>query len=608
VGTTVERRFPSPFEITAPKGAEGWESMYPPYLLFSEENRDWEEGAFWFLDSLHRPEVEIPFDTIVHEAYIMAASELATRTLAVPVANGYVPRVLNGRLYLTVVPVLDDAVIQERVPAYTARAGYYFEHWNDIFDKWRGKLESVIAELKAIDVPRLPHLEDESVVTDARGYSTGHLLLSAYNRIVDNVFLVYQYHFELLILGYTAYLNLHMFCKQAFPGISDQAVANLASGADILMFRPDDEVKNLARLARDLRLESRIRADRQPREIVEELRGDPQGRAWAAAFDGVQDPWFHFSTGTGLYHHERAWVDDLTVPWTALRGYLDRLERGESLDRPVDEVLARRERLTAEYRGLLSTEEDRTAFDQNVGLARLVAPYVEDHNFYIEHRHHTTFWNKIREFGDRLVELGQVEDRDDLFYLNRWEVGQALYNGVCGWSAPTSPTRHRHWKSMVAGRKEIVEALRRWPGEPVLGPVPADIQEPFTIMLFGITNERVDEWLRGAEDGAKEIRGIAGSPGVVEGTARIILSPDQLAEVEEGEILVCPVTAPSWGAVFGRIKATVSDMGGIMCHSAIVSREYGLPCVVGTGRATQAIRTGDQIRVDGDNGVVTLLS
>ena len=60
--------------------------------------------------------------------------------------------------------------------------------------------------------------------------------------------------------------------------------------------------------------------------------------------------------------------------------------------------------------------------------------------------------------------------------------------------------------------------------------------------------------------------------------------------------------------MFGRIKATVSDAGGIMSHTAIVSREYGLPCIVGTGRGTQVIRTGDRVRVNGDTGVVTVLS
>ena len=78
---------------------------------------------------------------------------------------------------------------------------------------------------------------------------------------------------------------------------------------------------------------------------------------------------------------------------------------------------------------------------------------------------------------------------------------------------------------------------------------------------------------------------MAASPGVVEGRARVVTHADQLGDVQEGEILVAPITAPSWGPIFGRIKATVTDIGGMMSHAAIVCREYGLPAVTGTGGA-----------------------
>ena len=608
MSVTTEKRFPSPFAVPTPEGAEGWESMYAPYILFSEENRGWEDGTFWFYDSLHRPEVEVPFDTIVHEAWFMAASANVSRIFAVPAANGYASRILNGRLYIAPLPVTPD-VIEERVPVFMERAGQYYGRWPEIYEQWTGKMESVIAEMRAIEIPHLPWREDASVVTGARGYSTGHTLLTAYNRIVDNVLLTYHYHFELLVLGYGAYLNLFQFCKQAFPGMDEQTVANLAAGADILLFRPDDEVKKLAHRALQLGIADRLRADEKPERIVEGLREDPTGREWVAAFDAAQDPWFHYSTGTGLYHHERSWIDDLGVPFAALRGYMDRLERGEAIDRPTDDIIERRDRLANEYRALLPSAEDRAAFDQNVELARMVAPYIENHNFYIEHRHHTHFWNKMRDIGDRMAEGGLLEDRDDLFYLNRWEVGQALHDLVTNWAAYNSiPMRKRLWQSTISRRKEIIDVLRKWDPVPALGPMPEVIDEPFMIMLYGLTTERVSAWLDGSEDGERELRGVAASAGVVEGAARVIFSPDEIPSVEEGEILVCPITAPSWGPVFGRIKATVSDLGGIMSHAAIVSREYGLPAVVGTGRGTRAIRTGDLLRVDGDRGVVTFLS
>ena len=136
--------------------------------------------------------------------------------------------------------------------------------------------------------------------------------------------------------------------------------------------------------------------------------------------------------------------------------------------------------------------------------------------------------------------------------------------------------------------------------------MPDAITEPFTIILWGITPERVEEWLAdSATDGV--LRGIPASPGVVEGTARVVLDVNQLAELQAGEILVARTTTTSWTPVFGTIAAAVLDVGGVMCHAAIVAREYSLPAVVGTGTGTTHIRTGDRIRVDADRGVVTIL-
>jgi len=87
----------------------------------------------------------------------------------------------------------------------------------------------------------------------------------------------------------------------------------------------------------------------------------------------------------------------------------------------------------------------------------------------------------------------------------------------------------------------------------------------------------------------------------------VLLRADQLGELADGEILVAPVTSPSWTPVFHRIAGAVLDTGGIMCHAAIVAREYGLPAVVGTGIGTKRIRTGDRVRIDADAGTVTIL-
>ena len=105
-------------------------------------------------------------------------------------------------------------------------------------------------------------------------------------------------------------------------------------------------------------------------------------------------------------------------------------------------------------------------------------------------------------------------------------------------------------------------------------------------------------------DNGNTLKGVAASGGIVRGKARVVNTGDDLDAIEPGEILVCRITAPSWAPVFTKIAAAVSDIGGIMAHTAIVSREYGLPAVVGTGFATQRIATGQLIEVNGDDGVV----
>jgi pyruvate,water dikinase len=127
-----------------------------------------------------------------------------------------------------------------------------------------------------------------------------------------------------------------------------------------------------------------------------------------------------------------------------------------------------------------------------------------------------------------------------------------------------------------------------------------------TIMLWGVTTERVRSWA-GQQSGGHVLNGAAASAGTVEGVARVVRSVDEIGQVRDGEVLVCGSTSPAWAPIFTKIAATVTDVGGVMSHAAIVAREYGLPAVVGTGRATADIRTGQRVRVDGAAGVVTIL-
>ena len=604
-----DSRFPSPLEVTVPPECEGWEELYPPHVLFAEDRRAFEESRFWFQDAVHYAEPFHPFDTMLAFSMTAHFSQTSARRFAVPTSLGLEQRVLGGYVYLSPNSITDEAVIAARAELFAVRGGYYYEHWDELDRQWRDKVQAEIRELEALEVPGLPEVEDEALVTGGGGVSSGDRLLVAYDRLLEGFDRVCDYHFELMNLGYGAYLALYELCQGAFPDISDQAIAKMVAGIDVVALRPDDELKRLAVRAVELGVGTQVRAARDEAELTTALAKTAAGELWLAEYEQAKDPWFYFSYGNGLYHHHRSWIDDPTLPIAMIGSYVARVQAGEDIHRPQAAVLAERDRITDEYRALLS-EQARDVFDRQLALARTVFPHIEDHNFYIDHWSHAVLWNKVREFGALLSEHAFLADPEDVFFLRYEEVRSALEELRLHWSAGGAgvPRGPAYWPPVVARRKTIHQALRRWAPPPALGQAPDAVTEPVTIMLWGITTERVHEWLRESGKLTDTIRGIAGSPGIVEGIARVIFDVEQLADLQDGEILVAPFTSTSWTPVFGRISGAVTDAGGVMCHAAIVAREYGLPAVLGAGSATKRIATGDRIRVDADNGTVTLIA
>jgi pyruvate,water dikinase len=194
-----------------------------------------------------------------------------------------------------------------------------------------------------------------------------------------------------------------------------------------------------------------------------------------------------------------------------------------------------------------------------------------------------------------------------VFHLSRYEVEQAVVDLMTSWGNGSPPRGLTRWRPIVAERKAAIATWAKMDSSPALGEVPDIIDDPAIVMLWGITREMLDNWLHQGEADPNVLKGFAASSGVVEGTARVVRSVQEIAKLNQGDILVCQVTNPTWAPVFQKISAAVSDIGGSMSHAAIVAREYGLPAVVGTGRATERIPDGARVRVDGGRGVVTIL-
>ena len=101
--------------------------------------------------------------------------------------------------------------------------------------------------------------------------------------------------------------------------------------------------------------------------------------------------------------------------------------------------------------------------------------------------------------------------------------------------------------------------------------------------------------------------GLSGSPGEITGRARVITDPGDPRGLEQGEILVAPITDPAWTPLFIPAAGVVVDVGAPMSHSVIVSREFGIPCVVSVHQAAERIPNGALIQVDGNKGTVTIV-
>jgi pyruvate,water dikinase len=116
--------------------------------------------------------------------------------------------------------------------------------------------------------------------------------------------------------------------------------------------------------------------------------------------------------------------------------------------------------------------------------------------------------------------------------------------------------------------------------------------------LFGSSQEEHEEHM---------LRGLAASRGVYEGVARCISGPAEFDRIVKGDVLVTVSTSEAFNILLPLLGAIVTDSGGLLSHSAIVAREYGIPGVVGTREATERIADGTRVRVDGDAGEVTFL-
>ena len=245
-------------------------------------------------------------------------------------------------------------------------------------------------------------------------------------------------------------------------------------------------------------------------------------------------------------------------------------------------------------------EEDRVDFDLCLADARLVNRMRDERGIYND------IWGAgisrcaILEAGRRLFEEDILSNAE----LSLDASHEELIGLLKGESTATDEdlSERREWR-LTKDIDEVPEFLGDPPaGPPLLELLPRKIQP--TLRAFGLVMGNVfDE----PKEPTQQISGLAVSPGIYEGTAKVILSTRDFDRLEKGDILVTKNTSAGFNVVLPIIGALVTDRGGILSHAAIVSREFGIPGVVGTKNASQSIKDGDKIRVNGGTGEVDIL-
>src|SRR5215471_834706 len=323
--------FPSPFEVAIPAACEGWEDMYAYHAVFAGDRGEADVKRFWFQNGLHCPEPLHPFDSVWLEHAHPALNQANARLFVIPPSLGVEYRILNGYAYLSGNSITDGETIGRRAQLFAQRAGHYYANWDELYGRWVEKVEAATRELAEIEVPELPDIEDEAIVTEGRGIGSTYALLAAWDRLLNGFDRIWQYHFEFNSLGYAGYLSFYELCREVFPSISDQSVAKMVSGIDVLVLRPDEELRRLARRAVELGVAAPVRVAGDEESLWRSLAESAEGREWLADFDETKREWFWFSFGNGLYHNHHTWADDTSVPISRIGSYVGRLERGEDI-------------------------------------------------------------------------------------------------------------------------------------------------------------------------------------------------------------------------------------------------------------------------------------
>jgi pyruvate,water dikinase len=559
-----------------------------------------EKKLFWVYDDLHCPRPVSPMYMDI--AVWTLTCDHMFRRFGTPFASDWIAKVVNGYLYTAAVPPDPDMAVPAvefgnvyypRVPKddpeWAGKIGAYLgavlpTYGANFPDWWHGRL---VPEMKR----NLDYLEEKIDNWEEIPLMEWATILEDSIDILDRH---WKIHWMLNFSQLSATLALRGALGEALGGEDkitpkhEEILGRLQNSASDrnwdaieLLVKLKDRVKGDKVLSKAF--ESEVGA-----EILANLEATKEGEKFLE--EGLKAYQREFGWHA-VWSHEFIYPSRFETPEPVLdviKGYLDSdydskpivKELAEDIKRASEELL---EGLEGE-----ACEKVKAANEINLKMA----PLTPDHHFYIDQGTHQHVRVVLICIGKKLVEMGALDEPDDTIYLKYNELRYLM-----------GDPENFDAKGIVAERRATRAVQEKIRPPDFIGTATEDqLAFPY-LNLWGFPEKlQFDTETKG------KVEGLAVSPGVVEGTAKVVFSPEEFDQVKHGDILVCQMTNPAWTPLFAIISGIVCDAGGMVAHPAVMAREFGIPGVTGTGVATREIKTGDRIRVDGTSGLVEILS
>lgn len=533
-----------------------------------------EKNLHWFYDDLHCPQ---PISTMWFDVggWWLTCRYMYKR-FGIPFGHDWIAKKINKYTYSSIVPQTDEEVARLGpyfgmvLPVY---AGNFLEWWDDRL------VPEVLRNFEFLD--SFPY--DKASLPELMVFLEDALDIQERH---------FRIHWLLNMAQFASFLNFETVFKEVTGGADPVLTGKIEVSTDD---RNWDSVRGLTDL-RDKALESPALKKAFEGETASDVTALLERSDEGQAFLKEVDLWAKEFGYKAIYTHEYIyplWVENKAPIIEAIKGYL---ESGYDVDADIQKVKASQAAAIHEMFTRVKDETGRQKLQEALEMAMKMAPLTPDHHFYFDQGTYGRLRLVFLAIGRKLAEAGVLYDPEDIFYLNYDELRQiAAVPNAFDAKALTQQRRDENIRASEIRPRDWVGTVTQW----------SLYEEPYKA-LWGFPEKFTKTAERSAEP-ADVISGLAASPGVAEGIARYVQSPAQFDQVQKGEIMVCKMTNPAWVVVFTKIKGLVTDSGGVLAHPAVVSREFGIPAVVGTSVATEKIKTGMRIRVNGNTGLVEII-